>query len=584
MAMINQMTGQRQGNANVILYSLFSKNPANCNSSTSPLAGSACIFYDITKGNNSVPCAGGSPNCSSTTANTNGVLVNLAKAPAFTTGAGYDLATGLGSVNVTNLATAWMTFEGTLKPTATTVTMTVPPSPISIAHGTPVSLTVKVAPNPVVAGTPSGEVSLVTDANPNLNPPSSGTLGEGAMILDGTGVATISTSGLTGGAYNISVHYPGDNTFGASNSSTIPVTVSRENSQLKIGVVTFDANGNVTSTNATTFAYGSPYILRTEIGGVTTPACQPVLFAPSNNNTQGCATGTVTITDNGSNSAPNGGTFALNSLGHLENQPIQLVTGAHTLSATYSGDSSYTPPASPTVDMVSVTQATTTTAVTASPTTIASGAMVVLTATVSTQSSGDAPGAPGGVLLNAPVQFLNGSTAISGTITLKPVNGATSNASLTATLTAPITALGLPEGPSPWQPRVPPGAYWVLAACAAMYALFLWKMPRARRRGYAYVGLALFALTLAGIAGCGGGGGSSTPPVKTVTITAKFVGDTNYLASSNTTTVTVQWGESPGDGIFVGAAGAGKLRISILTGCLVNNKTPTPYVFHKCWF
>jgi subtilase family serine protease len=543
MAMINQMTGQRQGNANAILYKLFSSNPANCNSSTAPLTGSPCIFYDITKGNDSVPCAGASPNCSSTTANTNGVLVDAKKVPAFTTGTGYDLATGLGSVNVTNLANAWATFETTLKPTATSVTKTVPAILVGIAHGTQVSFTVKVAPNPVVPGTPSGEVSLLTDANPNLNPPSSGTLGEGAMTLDGTGSATITTSGLTGGTYNISAHYPGDNTFGGSNSSPIPVTVSPEQSQLRMSIVSFAANGSVSNTNATTFAYGSPYILRTEVAGVTTPACEPVLFTPSNNNTQGCATGTVTITDNGSTSAPNGGTFTLNSLGHTEDQPIQLLAGAHTLSATYSGDSSYSPPANPTAVAITVTKAATTTAVTASPTSITSGSMVTLTAKVSTQSSGDAPGAPGGVLQSAPVQFLNGTTPITGTITLKPVNGATASASLTATLTTTITALGLPERPLPWRPNIPPGVYWVLATCAAMYGLLLWKMPSSRRRGYAYAGLALFALAVAGIAGCGGGvskGPPPPPPPRTVTITAKFVGDTNYTSSNGTTTVTVQ--------------------------------------------
>jgi hypothetical protein len=82
--------------------------------------------------------------------------------------------------------------------------------------------------------------------------------------------------------------------------------------------------------------------------------------------------------------------------------------------------------------------------------------------------------------------------------------------------------------------------FWLLGCCAALYGLFVWKMPRARRRGYAYAGLVFFALAAAGIAGCGGGGGSSTPPVKTATISAKFAGDSNYTASSGATTITVQ--------------------------------------------
>jgi hypothetical protein len=545
MALINQKTGQRQGNANAILYQLAkAENFSACNSSsqTNPSVPppAACVFNDITKGNDSVPCAGGSPNCSSTTANTNGVLVDSKKVPAFTTGTGYDLATGLGSVNVTNLANAWDTFETTLKPTATSVPTTVPASLVKLTHGTQVTFDITVVPSPAAAGTPSGEVSLLTDANPNPSSSPSSILGEGGASLSG-GAAVITTT-LPGGTYNISAHYAGDATFGESDSTKIPVTINPEQSQLRMGIVSFDANGNVTNTNATSVVYGSPYILRAEVAGTTTPACTPILFTPPNNSTQGCATGTVTVTDNGSSSAPNGGAFALNSLGHTENQPIQLVPGSHTLSATYSGDSSYTAPANPTIDNVSVTKATTATAVKASPTSITSGATVTLTATVtSTQFSGDAPGAPGGKLQATPVQFLNGTTPISGTVQLAPSPGSANGPQLTATLTTTITALGLPERPLPWRPRVPPGTYWLLAACAAMYALLLWKMPSSKRRRYAYAGLVLFALTAAGIAGCGGGGSSTpTPQVKTVTITAKFVGDTNYTASSGTTTVTVQ--------------------------------------------
>ena len=52
------------------------------------------IFHDVTDGNNSVPCAGGTPNCS------NG-FVGLAAGPA------YDLVTGWGSVDAYNLVHGW---------------------------------------------------------------------------------------------------------------------------------------------------------------------------------------------------------------------------------------------------------------------------------------------------------------------------------------------------------------------------------------------------------------------------------------------------------------------------------------------
>ena len=66
-----------------------------------------CIFYDTVLGNNSVACAGGSTNCSNATSGQFGVLVDptATTKPAFITKTGYDNATGLGSLNVTNLLT-----------------------------------------------------------------------------------------------------------------------------------------------------------------------------------------------------------------------------------------------------------------------------------------------------------------------------------------------------------------------------------------------------------------------------------------------------------------------------------------------
>ncbi|MGA2261470.1 MAG: S53 family peptidase, partial [Acidobacteriota bacterium] len=96
MALVNQQTGSRQGNANYMLYKLAASNASGCDSSTTPLTNSSCTFYDVTKGNISVACAGGSLNCSKTTSGGFGVLVSpsTSTTPAWTTAAGYDLATG----------------------------------------------------------------------------------------------------------------------------------------------------------------------------------------------------------------------------------------------------------------------------------------------------------------------------------------------------------------------------------------------------------------------------------------------------------------------------------------------------------
>ena len=95
MALVNQLYG-RQGNANYVLYPMAAQSGASCNSST---AGSSCIFYDVTVGNNSVICGGGTLNCSNTNTASGqyGIMVSGGSA-AYAATTGYDLATGLGSV------------------------------------------------------------------------------------------------------------------------------------------------------------------------------------------------------------------------------------------------------------------------------------------------------------------------------------------------------------------------------------------------------------------------------------------------------------------------------------------------------
>ena len=102
MALVNQKVGAPQGFVNPVLYGLAAQQSvAACNSSAGP--GNSCIFNDITVGTNAMPCLSGSPNCNvSNPADTIGVLSGSSAA------AGYDLATGLGSVNATNLVNDWV--------------------------------------------------------------------------------------------------------------------------------------------------------------------------------------------------------------------------------------------------------------------------------------------------------------------------------------------------------------------------------------------------------------------------------------------------------------------------------------------
>ena len=112
-ALINQHAKSRQGNPNERLYSLARKEygqygNASCNSSLGSTTNAGCVFYDVTLGDIDVNCTG-TDHCYSPDGSTNGVLSTSTKRykPAYTTGAGWDFATGIGTVNVTNLVHAW---------------------------------------------------------------------------------------------------------------------------------------------------------------------------------------------------------------------------------------------------------------------------------------------------------------------------------------------------------------------------------------------------------------------------------------------------------------------------------------------
>jgi hypothetical protein len=121
-ALINQKFG-KQGDANFGYYALAGQQfqqqgAAACNASQSngTLPSAACIFHDVTQGDIDIPCGQNSDgnfyDCHGATATLFGELstANAADAPAFGTTTGYDLATGLGSVNATNLFNAWPMF------------------------------------------------------------------------------------------------------------------------------------------------------------------------------------------------------------------------------------------------------------------------------------------------------------------------------------------------------------------------------------------------------------------------------------------------------------------------------------------
>jgi hypothetical protein len=391
-ALIDQKYG-RQGVINYRLYQLAAgESAAECNSSGPPAAN--CIFNDVTpgifyvKGNpialdsNGVPCEPGSPDCPTTAPF---VL------PEFPTTTAYDLATGLGSVNAANLFNAWdtVTFHSTVS--ALTI------SPTSAAHGSTVTATIQVTPGSG-SGTPTGDVALMATS-------ASGTttgVGQGTLV-NGTAVMQLST--LPGGTYQIYARYAGDDTYGASSSNLVSVTIGTEASTTKLqSLIVFDG-GYVPGGKS--FQYGTVVYIGATVAGVSG---------------QGAPTGTVTIKLGNT-------TLAAQSVTPTNSSPTAFTTGSDTiftiglstslpigtdvLTATYSGDSTFSPSSSQLT--YTITKATSDTQLTSnSGRSVNSGQVVALTAVVSPLGSTSPIGT---------VQFYQGSTALGSPVTLASSGG-----------------------------------------------------------------------------------------------------------------------------------------------------------------
>jgi subtilase family serine protease len=110
-ALINQKAKGAQGNPDAIIYDLYKGHTgelAACSATLGNKISSACIFHDVTIGNNDVPCFG-TNDCFGSSPTAYGVLStsDTTEKVAYPAQKGWDFATGLGSVNVTNLVNAW---------------------------------------------------------------------------------------------------------------------------------------------------------------------------------------------------------------------------------------------------------------------------------------------------------------------------------------------------------------------------------------------------------------------------------------------------------------------------------------------
>jgi hypothetical protein len=142
-----------------------------------------------------------------------------------------------------------------------------------------------------------------------------GAVGSGTLTA---GTLTTSLSSLPGGSYNLTAHYPGDATFGGSDSSSIPVTIAPENSLVTL--TTSMGSGNNIS-----LPYGYYLFINAQVASASGT---------------GTATGSVTFLDGNTPLA----TVPLDNTGLAEfslcGTDSCLALGSHTITASYSGDNS----------------------------------------------------------------------------------------------------------------------------------------------------------------------------------------------------------------------------------------------------
>jgi len=388
LALVRQSTGERQGLANYALYNLARTVPS--------------VFRDIATGNISVSCAPGTLNCSR---NSKGADLLT----GYNAGVGYDLTTGLGSVDISALVANWA--SAGLGTTSTQLTL----SPTSIQHGQVVHADAIVTG---AGGTPTGLVALSATANPPAFPVGD-SIGTYGLKAGGT-TGTVNINSLPGGSYKVFASYAGSAKFAQSTSAPASVTVTPESSAVEVTVSAQNpATGGVFKGNTVPYGYSinffaTPYGKRSPI---VNGEVQP----------DGLATGKVTFTEGPLNL----GTEPVGLSGYAGVIGGNLSPGKYTVRASYGGDASLDP--STGTYALTLTKAVTSLGLTASTTTYA-GKPIVFTATLSTISAGVPP--TGMVAL------------ISGTTTLAEVkiDGSTDTNTGLANGMAVITTSNLPHG------------------------------------------------------------------------------------------------------------------------------------------
>ena len=443
LALVQQQEGSRLGLAAKEIYDLYNGPHASA------------IFHDITVGNNSVPCTTGTPNCSQNAA-TNYFLTG------YNTNTGYDLATGIGSVDVTQLIKYWNSAIG-----SATSTVSVVPAPTTITTNQALTVTGAVTGS---AGTATGSVTLTSTGNSGTYTSPAATLSSGSYSIsipagslkigsdtltvkytgDSNYAAATGTGGITVTALTPAITVtPASTTIASSQSLSVTVkvagtaatptgtvtltagsytsgtaTLSSGSATIVIPADTFTTAGlktiSVSYTGDTVYASGSgsatvtvtvplaPTVTVTPGSGSITTA-QPLAVAVTVTGTGATPTGTVTLT---SGSYSSGAKTLISGAYAFAIPAGSLAAGSDTLSVSYSGDSAYS--AKTGTASVTVTALTPTVTVTPASTSIDTGQSLAVTVKV----AGTAAAPTGTVTLTSGSYTSSATSLSSGSTTI----------------------------------------------------------------------------------------------------------------------------------------------------------------------
>lgn len=362
----------------------------------------AGVFDDVQQGNTRLACAPGSPECDAS-----GQI-------GFDAAAGYDLATGLGSIDAQNLVNNWAKAAATGTGT-TTVVLTVTPAAQNNTYNPSAQITFSASVSSLTAGsTPTGTVTF-SDATPSGAIP----IGGSAVTLDSSGKASVTVnSGLPIGGNNVTAQYSGDANY-APNQSTPPfvVTISKSQTTPTISAPTTVAAG--ASFNATvTITAGTP-----PPGSL--PPSGSVIMA-----VDGVQVATSTLT---TTAGVTSATFSLTA---------PTTSGSHNLQTTYPGDANYN--SSVATVAFTISKSATVTTLTANPGVLTPGTTETLTASVAPLNSSTTT-----YSITGTVAFYDGSVLL-GTATILSNSATLSGLSLSTSAAHSLTAVY--SGDATWGP------------------------------------------------------------------------------------------------------------------------------------